>query len=147
LRSCSWPCDNIVVFFIVVDPVTDFSTLPWLLDRGRGPCLAGTYYACRMHCSWYSTGLVIYYSFKQIFKNRLNYSFSLNACISKSTHLTVFSPLAALALHWLQCSHCSAVSSEHGALLRLRMPNARFRTRGGMFKIILVVSGVSCLFR
>jgi len=25
----------------VVDPVSDFSTLPWLLDRGRGPCLAG----------------------------------------------------------------------------------------------------------
>ena len=25
----------------MVDPVTDFSTLPWLLDRGRGPCLAG----------------------------------------------------------------------------------------------------------
>jgi len=42
--SCScllWPCDNIVVFFIMVDPVTDFSTLPWLLNRERGPCLAG----------------------------------------------------------------------------------------------------------
>jgi len=44
LRSWSclvWSCDNIVVFFIMVDPVTDFSTLSWLLDRGCGPCLAG----------------------------------------------------------------------------------------------------------
>jgi len=24
----------------MVDPVNDFSTLPWLLDSGRGPCLA-----------------------------------------------------------------------------------------------------------
>ena len=24
----------------MVDAVADFSTLPWLLDRGRGPCLA-----------------------------------------------------------------------------------------------------------
>jgi len=30
-----------MVFFIVISPVTDFSTLPWLLFRGCGPCLAG----------------------------------------------------------------------------------------------------------
>ena len=33
LRSCSWPCDNIIVFFIMVDPVTDFSTLRQLVWR------------------------------------------------------------------------------------------------------------------
>jgi len=33
--SCLSPCDNIVVFFIMVGPVTA-STLPWLFNRGPG---------------------------------------------------------------------------------------------------------------
>ena len=37
--SCLSPCDNIVVFFITVVPATDFSTLPWLFDRGSRHCL------------------------------------------------------------------------------------------------------------
>ena len=39
--SCLSPCGNILVFFIMVNPVTNFSTLPWLLDGGHRPCLAG----------------------------------------------------------------------------------------------------------
>ena len=46
LRSCSclaWHCDIVASFITVcpgmsmVCPVTDFSTLPWFLDRRRGP--------------------------------------------------------------------------------------------------------------
>jgi len=36
--SCLSPSD---IFIIMVDPVTNFTTLPWLLERGCGPCLAG----------------------------------------------------------------------------------------------------------